>query len=115
MRRAGSGITSLSGKFPCIFPRNREFRDGDGFADDCLHRQFYNATKQLMRGLAFTGGVRRVEELCDARTDRQVPFFVLGRYLSMSRKDAAHHRAEAEKCREAADTATDSAARLHWE
>jgi dsDNA-binding SOS-regulon protein len=44
-----------------------------------------------------------------------VPFFVLGRYLSMSRKDAARYRAEAEKCREAAALATDSAARLHWE
>ena len=27
-------------KFPCIFPQNREYRAGDGFADDCLHRQF---------------------------------------------------------------------------
>jgi hypothetical protein len=26
-------------KIPCIFPRNREYRSGDGFADDCLHRQ----------------------------------------------------------------------------
>ena len=33
----------------------------------------------------------------------------------MSRKDAARYRAEAEKCREAAALATDSAARLHWE
>jgi hypothetical protein len=33
-------ITSLkAAKFPCIFPRNRELRDGDGFADDCFHRQ----------------------------------------------------------------------------
>jgi dsDNA-binding SOS-regulon protein len=55
-----------------------------------------------------------VEELCEARTERY-PFFVLGRYLSMSRKDAARYRAEAEKCREAAAMATDSAARLHWE
>ena len=38
--RAGSPSPASSGKFPCIFPRNREFRDGDGFADDCLHRQF---------------------------------------------------------------------------
>ena len=27
-------------KLPCIFPQNREYRAGDGFADDCLHRQF---------------------------------------------------------------------------
>ena len=26
-------------KFPCIVPQNREYRAGDGFADDCLHRQ----------------------------------------------------------------------------
>ena len=26
-------------KFPCIFAGNREMRGGDGFADDCLHRQ----------------------------------------------------------------------------
>ena len=29
------------GEFPCIFPRNREMRSRDGFADDCLHRQLY--------------------------------------------------------------------------
>ena len=27
-----------SGKFACA-PRNRGIPDGDGFADDCLHRQ----------------------------------------------------------------------------
>ena len=37
--RAGSPSPASSGKFPCIFPRNREFPDGDGFAYDCLHRQ----------------------------------------------------------------------------
>ena len=26
-------------KFPCIFPQNRDYQPGDGFADDCLHRQ----------------------------------------------------------------------------
>jgi hypothetical protein len=37
-----SSIGLNSGEFPCIFPQNREVRVGDRFADDCLHRQFYN-------------------------------------------------------------------------
>ena len=45
---AGSPSPASSGKFPCIFPRNREFRDGDGFADDCLHRQRTKASRELL-------------------------------------------------------------------
>jgi hypothetical protein len=28
------------GGFPCIFPLNRDYAFRDGFAEDCLHRQF---------------------------------------------------------------------------
>jgi hypothetical protein len=34
-----SSIGLNSGEFPCIFPQNRERRNRDEFADDCLHRQ----------------------------------------------------------------------------
>jgi hypothetical protein len=52
-----------------------------------------------------------------SRAGQQVhaAFLFVGRYLGMSRKDAVHYRAEAEKCREAAALARDTATRLHWE
>jgi hypothetical protein len=44
-------------------------------------------------------------------------FFILARCLSMkpSRKDAVRYRAEAQKCREAADLAANSETRLYWQ
>jgi hypothetical protein len=37
------------GEFPCIFPQNREVRNGDRFADDCLHRQGLTAENLRQR------------------------------------------------------------------
>ena len=37
--RAASPSRPRAPKFPCIFPHNREMRNRDRFADDCLHRQ----------------------------------------------------------------------------